>query len=101
MNDPTDLHGAEDREALDALKDKEALKREVKEFKDLMATAAGRRFVYGLLAKAGVYRQAFTTNGALTNFNEGRRSVGLEYLAMINDHCLNEFVLMLQEHNAS
>jgi len=71
--------------------------REVNDFKSLMGQRFGRRIVYALLEKCGVYRSSFTGNSE-TFFNEGKRDIGLSYLAMVNEHCPDEFVAMLKEH---
>ncbi len=61
-----------------------------------MSERVGRRLMYGLLERAGVYRGSFTGD-ATTFFREGERNVGLFYLNLLNAHFPDEFVLMLKE----
>lgn len=94
--DPLDMQG-QDRQLADIrqhAKSEETLK--VDDFKWLMGSKRGRRIVWRLLDETGVYRTSMTGNSS-TFFNEGRRDVGLRLMAMINDHCTAEFVLMLNE----
>jgi len=99
QRDPTDLRGAEQDRQEDEKAEALVREKEVKDFCALMATAHGRRIVNGLLARCGLFRSSFTSNRSLTDFNEGQRNVGLYYMGLINEHCLDEYVLMLQEHN--
>ena len=63
-----------------------------------MGSARGRRFVWRLLAEAGLYRTSFHTNGSTVMFNEGKRHIGLLLIGEINDHCPDQFVAMLKEN---
>lgn len=70
----------------------------VDELQWLMSDKKGRRFVWRLLGQLGVYRQSYVGGDfAATAFNEGRRSVGLEVLASITDHCPGRFNEMQKE----
>jgi len=60
-------------------------RRELDDLKTVMATVPGRRFVWGLLTKASVFHASFhAENARVTDFNEGRRSFGLELMAEIH-----------------
>lgn len=63
----------------------------------LMSEQSGRRVMYGLLAKTGVFQQG-VMDPVVTFFNEGKRSVGLAYLAAIQANFPEQFVMMLKEH---
>jgi len=63
----------------------------------LMNSPRGRRFMHRLLGVTGVYRCSFTGNSE-TFFREGARSVGLRFLADIQDLAPEDFVKMLTEH---
>lgn len=47
------------------------------DFKKIMETEHGRRYVWGILESAGIFRTTFTGNST-SFFNEGRRALGLE-----------------------
>lgn len=96
-DDPTDLRGQAKAQQKSQLEQKAERNKEVADFKLMMSTEWGRRVVWRLLEKAGVYRLSFTSNGAFTSFNEGQRNIGLYYMDLINSHCLEEYVMMLKE----
>lgn len=70
---------------------------EANDIKWLMGNKQGRRIVWRLLARAGVYRMTFAGVDAQTNFNEGARSNGLALLADINAHAPEAYALMAAE----
>lgn len=53
------------------------------DLKAVLSTPAGRRLLWWLLEHTGVFRQSFTTDAAITAFNEGRRSSGLFLLGAL------------------
>ena len=65
-------------------------------FRSLMATAEGRRWVWWLLERCGVFRCSFTGDNA-TFFNEGTRNVGLMVIADIHELCPAQFATMMTE----
>lgn len=94
--DPTDLEGLrEDDEAQRQVADRKRLQ-EIEDFKWLMAHKQGRRIMWRMLSMSGVFRSSMTGNSS-TFFNEGRRDIGLQLMAEINDHSLDAYVLMLKE----
>lgn len=50
----------------------------------VMSSNQGKDFVWELLSLCGIYDNQFTGNSG-TFFNEGRRSVGLDIVQMLND----------------
>jgi hypothetical protein len=46
----------------------------------MLSTRSGRRFFWRLLTQCGIFRSSMTGNNT-TFFNEGRRDVGLHFLA--------------------
>lgn len=62
----------------------------------LMQHAKGRRFMWRLLSRAMVFQTTFTGNST-TFFNEGRRALGLELLADVNNVALPEYMQMTEE----
>lgn len=94
---PLDIRGNDQEQEAADLEQRLAREREVNDLKSVMATPNGRRFVWRLLEKTGLYKSSMTGNSQ-TFFLEGQRNIGLYLLAQINDHCLEEYVLMLGEN---
>lgn len=96
-HDPLDLEGQEQDERKS--QDKRVLARQV-EAEDmawLMDNKRGRRIVWRLLERAGVYRSSFNQSSNLTAFNEGQRNLGLMLQAQIAALPEN-YVSMLREN---
>lgn len=71
---------------------------EVSDLANVMNTAEGRRFVWRVLAKAGVHRQSFVPGAHdSTSFNEGQRSLGLWLYADLEANCPALYLTMQQE----
>lgn len=99
-HDPTDVNAQEAaREAQDRA---QRLSKDTEEsdFKWLMGNKRGRRIVWRLLEKAGVFRSVFNTNAMAMSFAEGHRNYGLHTLGLIHTLCPELFSVMLKE-NAS
>jgi len=64
----------------------------------LMGTAPGRRVAWRVLESAGIFRMSHTGNPYETAFREGRRSVGLELLALIVNHMPHSYAAMISEN---
>jgi hypothetical protein len=97
MRNPIDIRGNEAEQEAAELDRKLAIEREISDLRSVMGTPQGRRFMWRLLEKAGIYKSSMTGNSQ-TFFLEGQRNVGLYFMAGINDHCLDEYVLMLTEN---
>ena len=67
------------------------------EFRWLMGDPRGRRFVWDLLAKAGLFRSSLGISPELTAFNEGRRDLGLAVLADLMRLCPEQYARMQAE----
>lgn len=63
----------------------------------LMTDKRGRRFVWRLLAEAGVYQSTFTGDPLTSAFAEGKRAQGLKLTASIFQHCPDRFSEMQKE----
>ena len=70
--------------------------RELKDFRAVMETPPGRRFIAGLLDFCGFQRPSFTGNSG-TFYNEGQRSVALELWRRINSACPDLYFQMLSD----
>lgn len=71
------------------------------DLRHVLSTPRGRRFVWRVLAMARIYEQSFTGDALTTAFNEGRRAVGNQLLAELNDTDPDAFVAMLREQRAA
>ena len=96
MHDPTDIAGQERAANESAKRAKLLAHEEADDFKWLMGNKRGRRIVWRLLERTGVYRSSFTGNSE-TFFREGMRNVGLMLMAQINTICPGHYATMLQE----
>lgn len=70
---------------------------EINDLKWLMSNKRGRRFIFRLLVRAGVWRLSFNTNALSMAFNEGARNEGLRLMALISQHCADRYSEMLKE----
>lgn len=96
MQDPTDLAGEEERIAQAKAEARDVSLLAKNDLVWLMGEARGRRFIWRLLDKAGIYRTSFTGNST-TFFNEGQRNLGLWVQAMLIEHCPEKYFAMLNE----
>lgn len=71
-------------------------KQQVDDIRGLMSTVSGRRVVWRLLEKAGIYRTSFTGTNE-TFFNEGMRNVGLFLLSEVMAYSPDDYFLMMKE----
>ena len=95
--DTTELQGQE-RDAADmAERNRKAAELEIDDLKWLMSNKRGRRFVFRVLERAGVWRLSFNTNALSMAFNEGQRNEGLRLMANITAHCPDRYTEMLEE----
>lgn len=93
------LDDEEERQADDVKQTAANLNRqEIEDIKWLMSSPRGRRLVWWILGIAGIYRTSFSSSRNVTDFNEGGRNIGLKLLARVNDHCLDQYEVMFQEH---
>jgi exoribonuclease R len=72
---------------------------EVNDIREVMGTEAGRRVVYKLLDRAGIYRCSFAGQSNQTIFNEGGRNQGLMLLSDVTQHAPNSYQQMLKEND--
>lgn len=97
--DPTDIQQQE-RDAEDATKRRRLVQdTEESDFKWLMGRKQGRRIVWRLLEKAGVFRTSFNTNSMAMAFAEGSKNEGLRILALIHTLCPELYPTMVKEAN--
>lgn len=95
--DPTDIQAQERDEAVRKDQQKSEIKQEVEDFKWLMSDKRGRRIVWGLLERSGLFRTSMTGN-SWTFFNEGVKNEGLRTFGMIQRHCPERYEIMVKEN---
>lgn len=80
-------------------KEKSRRQTELNDMVWILSDARGRRFLWRLLAKCGVFKSSFTGNST-TFFNEGMRDVGLWATAEITEAKPEGYLeMMLEAHN--
>lgn len=63
----------------------------------VMSTEAGRHFMWDYLASAALFHTTFNGDALQSAFAEGRRSLGLELLAIIMTHCPDQYIQAQRE----
>lgn len=96
-NDDVPLTPEENREALER-DAKTQRDQEVEDFKWLVAHAQGRRLLWRLLERSGVYRTSYNGSKDDTLFREGMRNLGLEVLGELHEISPQTYSKMLTEH---
>ncbi len=91
-----------DEEKAQAEKVEEERKRKAKDRSDMLQVlrmVEARRILFKILEKCGPYQPSFDLNSArMTDYNEGRRSIGIEVLQMINSADPQAYIQMVNEH---
>lgn len=64
----------------------------------VMESPEGRRFVYKMIQRAGVFRSSFNGQSNTTIFNEGNRNQGLMLLADVTKYAPGSYDLMMKEN---
>lgn len=95
--DPFDLAGQEQAKEEKKTLAKFSRDTEESDFKWLMSSRRGRRIIWRLLEKAGVFRTSFNTNSMQMAFNEGVRNEGLRTIALIHAQCPELYSVMTKE----
>lgn len=97
MIDPTNIHAIQDHENDQRHLSAQQRKEDERVWAWLMSGPQGRRVVYTLLERCGVYQNSYTGEIAGTSFNEGRRSVGLELMTKVIAASPENYMTMLGE----
>lgn len=101
MNQYDPMALAEQAEAADskALKDRMAAESEASDIRWLMESEQGRRIVWRLLNRTGVFRSSFSSDALAMAFAEGNRNTGLQLLAQVHELCPDLYPEMVREAN--
>lgn len=86
-HNPTDLAAQERAKSEQDSAAKVRRDQEKDDFKWLMGHRQGRRFVWRLLSKAGVFRTSFRSDALNMAFLEGQRNLGLLLTSEIHEVC--------------
>lgn len=97
--DPTDTDGQQRNQAQADLRKKLIRDTEESDFKWLMGSKRGRRIVWRLLDRAGVFRLSFNTNAMAMSFAEGAKNEGLRILGQVHTLCPELYPTMVKEAN--
>jgi hypothetical protein len=100
LRDPTDIAGAEQAKRQEARRAKNLRLTELADIKWLMESKQGRRFMWRLFSRTGIYLTSFSTNGMQMAYREGERSVGLDFLADVHLECPDAHNLMTKENSS-
>jgi hypothetical protein len=68
------------------------------DFKTLLCSAEGRRFLRRVLAECGVHQSSFDTDIMRMSFKEGKRSIGLWLQSLFAD-CPDQYIQLLTEQS--
>jgi len=92
----SDFHDLSKREEA-LLRGKKAQERADNDLKKVLSIVEGRRFIFNVLARAGIWKSSFTGNSS-TFFLEGARSQGLFLLDHMMKVSPEKFTQMIQEN---
>jgi hypothetical protein len=86
------------REAQRRQRDQE--KQELADMQEVLASAAGRRFLWRLLGTCKLYESPANSNGAIQSMNIGRGDVGRELLVWISRADKTAYAQLMLEQSA-
>lgn len=95
--DPTDVRGQEREREQAQTQIRLAEETEDSDLKWLMGSRRGRRVVWRILDRAGVFRLSFSTDPLAMAFAEGSRNSGLRMLAQLHELCPKRYMAMVRE----
>jgi hypothetical protein len=98
-HDPLNTESVDRARKDSATRDRLAQQNEAEDVKWLMSSKRGRRIIWRMLDRAGVYRLSFNTNSMSMAFAEGARNEGLRLISLVHRHCADLYPTMLKEAN--
>lgn len=99
MQDDIDPRMEAERAAARELRKREQANNDAMDIVWLMGEPQGRRTVYTLLSRAGIWKTSFTPDPYTTAFNEGQRNVGLMLLALVQQYTPQLYTTMIEEQS--
>jgi hypothetical protein len=89
----------EGEESLEQMRERLAYEAQLSDdFRGIMSTVQGRRFVWSMLVQFGAFRELFDESHALMAYKEGRRQIGLYLIHKINVDCPDQYQVMTNEN---
>lgn len=79
-------------------KNNNEISQEIGDLRAMMSTKQGRRHMWRLLGRCGIYHESFHLEALIMARNEGRRYIGLQYLSLMTENCLDLYQLMENEN---
>ena len=71
--------------------------RDIDDIQHVMNRERGRRVVWSLLEKGGVFGICFSVDPYATAFNEGQRNLALSLFQQVMAHCPDQYLKMADE----
>lgn len=96
-NDPTDLRARQKEQRDEEGRRRAERQAQIEDVKWLLSHPQGRRFIWRLLEKAGIYRSTFNSDHSASAFAEGVRSVGLMIIADVFAADPDAYATMMKE----
>lgn len=92
--------GANDEELKQRKQAENATRTAIEDIKWLMSSPRGRRIFWWILQIAGVFRTSYPCDANMA-FREGGRNIGLQMQARVIEHCPDQYIATLNEHNGN
>ena len=86
-----DIYNTEERKKKESAEAKRTREKELSDLRRILRTSEGRRFVWRLWSRCGIFRNPFNPNSNQHSFNSGRMSVGQELLNDVNSAEVSAF----------
>lgn len=93
-----DFTGSQKESEEKRLEVKREREKELNDIKKVLSFVEGRRLIWRILSKTGIYRLSFAESERLTDFNEGKRSLGLFLLDEVMEAKPTAFSQMQKEY---
>ena len=93
-----DVFNTEEENEKRTLEEKRRRAKEISDLRRILKTPEGRRFIWRLWSKCGIFRNPFHLNSNQHSKNSGRMSIGQELLFDVNEASVTAFAKMQNEH---
>jgi hypothetical protein len=72
-------------------------KRRISDLRKLLKQPEFRRFIWDQLSETGLFRASFTSDARISDWNEGKRDIGLKLLVDLNEADIKVFAQIQSE----